>query len=32
MIEESNAELADYANKRIPLPPKDLSSKDLGLL
>lgn len=32
MIEESNAELADYANKRIPLPPKDLSSKDLTLL
>ena len=32
MIDESNAELADYANKRIPLPPKDLTQKDLTLL
>lgn len=32
MIQDSNAELADYANKRIPLPKRDLSEKDLDLL
>lgn len=28
MVQESNQELADYANKRIPLPAKDLNQKD----
>jgi hypothetical protein len=32
MMEESALELKDYANKRIPLPKKDLSSKDNDLL
>ena len=32
MIEESNAELKEYANKRIPLPERDLSQKDTDLL
>jgi len=32
MINESNQELADYANKRIPLPERDLSQKDGDLL
>lgn len=32
LIEESNNELADYANKRIALPAKDLSKKDTDLL
>lgn len=32
MIEESNQELADYANKRIPLPKRDLDKKDYDLL
>jgi hypothetical protein len=32
MIEESNRELIDYANKRIPLPSKKLSDKDEDLL
>ena len=32
MIEESNQELKDYANKRIPLPAKGLSEKDEDLL
>ena len=31
-IEESAQELKDYANKRIPLPPKDLNEKDSNLL
>lgn len=32
MIEESAQELRDYANKRIPLPAKDLSTKDTDLI
>ncbi len=32
MIEESNQELKNYANKRIPLPGKSLSEKDEDLL
>lgn len=32
MIEESAQELKDYANKRIPLPKRDLSEKDNDLL
>lgn len=32
MIEDSNQELKDYANKRIPLPGKSLSEKDEDLL
>jgi len=32
MVEESNQELYEYANKRIPLPAKDLSDKDGDLL
>ena len=32
MIEESNLELKNYANKRIPLPGKSLSEKDEDLL
>lgn len=32
MIEESAQELKDYANKRIPLPARDLSAKDNDLL
>jgi len=32
MIEDSNRELQEYANKRIPLPAKDLNEKDLDLL
>lgn len=32
MIEESQQELRDYANKRIPLPSKKLSEKDNDLL
>jgi hypothetical protein len=32
MIEESNQQLKDYANKRIPLPGKSLSEKDEDLL
>ncbi len=32
MIEESQNELKDYANKRIPLPSKKLSEKDEDLL
>lgn len=32
MVEDSNQELYEYANKRIPLPPKDLSDKDGDLL
>jgi hypothetical protein len=32
MMNESAQELKDYANKRIPLPPKDLSEKDNDLL
>lgn len=32
MIEESNQELRDYANKRIPLPGKSMSEKDEDLL
>ena len=32
MIEESNQELKDYANQRIPLPKKDLDEKDTDLL
>lgn len=32
MMEESALELKDYANKRIPLPKKDLSTKDNDLL
>lgn len=32
MIEDSNNELKDYANKRIPLPGKSLSEKDEDLL
>lgn len=32
MMEESALELKDYANKRIPLPKKDLSLKDNDLL
>lgn len=32
MMEESNMELAEYANKRIPLPAKDLNQKDSDLL
>lgn len=32
LIEESQSELADYANRRIPLPSKDLNKKDLDLL
>ena len=32
MIDDSNRELAEYANKRIPLPAKDLNKKDLDLL
>lgn len=31
-IEESAQELKEYANKRIPLPPKDLNEKDTDLL
>ena len=31
-IEESAQELKDYANKRIPLPAKDLNEKDSNLL
>ena len=32
LVEESNQELKDYANKRIPLPKKDLDEKDNDLL
>lgn len=32
MIEESERELRDYANQRIPLPAKNLSEKDEDLL
>ena len=32
MIEESERELRDYANQRIPLPAKSLSDKDEDLL
>lgn len=32
MISETAQELKDYANKRIPLPKKDLSVKDNDLL
>lgn len=32
MINESAQELKDYANKRIPLPKRDLSEKDNDLL
>ena len=32
LIEESNQELKDYANQRIPLPKKDLDEKDTDLL
>lgn len=32
MIEDSNQELKNYANKRIPLPGKSLSEKDEDLL
>ena len=32
MIDESVQELKDYANKRIPLPKRDLSEKDNDLL
>ena len=32
MIEESNQELKDYANQRIPLPKKNLDEKDTDLL
>jgi hypothetical protein len=32
MIEESNRELADFANKRLPLPRKSLTDKDQDLL
>ena len=32
LIEESNQELKDYANQRIPLPKKDLDAKDTDLL
>lgn len=32
MMAESAAELKDYANKRIPLPKRDLSEKDNDLL
>ena len=32
MMSESAQELKDYANKRIPLPKKDLSLKDNDLL
>jgi hypothetical protein len=32
LVEESQSELAEYANKRIPLPQKDLNKKDLDLL
>ena len=32
LIEESNQELKDYANQRIPLPKKDLDTKDTDLL
>ena len=32
LIDQSNQELKDYANKRIPLPGKSLSEKDEDLL
>jgi hypothetical protein len=32
MIEESAQELKEYANKRIPLPKRDLSEKDSDLI
>ena len=32
MIDESQQELKDYANQRIPLPKKDLDEKDTDLL
>ncbi len=32
MMEDSHNELKEYANKRIPLPKKDLSEKDNDLL
>lgn len=32
MMSESAQELKDYANKRIPLPERDLSEKDNDLL
>lgn len=32
LVAESNQELKDYANKRIPLPKKDLDEKDNDLL
>ena len=32
MIDQSNQELKEYANKRIPLPGKSLSEKDEDLL
>lgn len=32
MMEDSHNELKDYANKRIPLPKRDLSEKDNDLL
>ena len=32
LIQESNQELKDYANQRIPLPKKDLDAKDTDLL
>ena len=32
LIDESNQELKDYANQRIPLPKKNLDEKDTDLL